>query len=210
MRTSSESSQAFSTSSGFRRPRRFASARSSATRRSTRRPKRDWQGWWVKQAEELHWFKRWDKVLDDSEPAVLQVVRRRAAERLLQLSRPPCRGGPGRPGRVQLARRGGRGAQAHLRRPPRRRRAVRQRAEGPRDQEGRRRRDLPADDPRGGRRDARLRAHRRAAQRRLRRLLAGGGPRADGVLRGQGADHRRWRRTQGHDRTDQAGQSILW
>ena len=37
---------------------------------------------------------------------------------------------------------------------------------------GRRRRDLPADDPRGRRRDARLRAHRRAAQRRLRRLLA--------------------------------------
>jgi acetyl-CoA synthetase len=28
----------------------------------------DWQGWWVKQAEELHWFKRWDKVLDDSNP----------------------------------------------------------------------------------------------------------------------------------------------
>jgi acetyl-CoA synthetase len=29
---------------------------------------RDWQGWWVKQAEELHWFKKWDKVLDDSDP----------------------------------------------------------------------------------------------------------------------------------------------
>jgi acetyl-CoA synthetase len=28
----------------------------------------DWQGWWVKQAEELHWFKRWDQVLDDSNP----------------------------------------------------------------------------------------------------------------------------------------------
>ena len=39
-------------------------------------------------------------------------------------------------------------------------------------EQGRRRRDLPADDPRGRRRDARLRAHRRAAQRRLRRLLA--------------------------------------
>ena len=41
------------------------------------------------------------------------------------------------------------------------------------DRAGRRRRDLPADDPRGRRGDARLRAHRRAAQRRLRRLLAG-------------------------------------
>jgi len=29
---------------------------------------KDWQGWWVKQAEELHWFKKWDKVLDDSNP----------------------------------------------------------------------------------------------------------------------------------------------
>jgi acetyl-CoA synthetase len=28
----------------------------------------DWQGWWVKQANELHWFKPWDKVLDDSNP----------------------------------------------------------------------------------------------------------------------------------------------
>ena len=28
----------------------------------------DWQGWWVKQAEELHWFKTWDTVLDDSNP----------------------------------------------------------------------------------------------------------------------------------------------
>jgi acetyl-CoA synthetase len=29
---------------------------------------RDWQGWWVRQAEELHWFKKWDTVLDDSNP----------------------------------------------------------------------------------------------------------------------------------------------
>ncbi|MGH2851961.1 MAG: acetate--CoA ligase, partial [Solirubrobacteraceae bacterium] len=29
---------------------------------------RDWQGWWVKQAEELEWFRRWDTVLDDSNP----------------------------------------------------------------------------------------------------------------------------------------------
>jgi acetyl-CoA synthetase len=28
----------------------------------------DWQGWWVKQAQELHWFKQWDQVLDDSNP----------------------------------------------------------------------------------------------------------------------------------------------
>src|SRR6201996_3845799 len=28
----------------------------------------DWQGWWVSQAERLHWFKKWDTVLDDSNP----------------------------------------------------------------------------------------------------------------------------------------------
>jgi acetyl-CoA synthetase len=29
---------------------------------------KDWKGWWVKQAEQLHWFKKWDTVLDDSNP----------------------------------------------------------------------------------------------------------------------------------------------
>ena len=29
---------------------------------------RDWQGWWAKQAEQLHWFEQWDTVLDDSNP----------------------------------------------------------------------------------------------------------------------------------------------
>src|SRR5579863_2609092 len=28
----------------------------------------DWKGWWVSQAERLHWFKKWDQVLDDSNP----------------------------------------------------------------------------------------------------------------------------------------------
>src|SRR5438309_7792304 len=29
---------------------------------------RDWQGWWARQAEELHWSKPWDTVLEDSNP----------------------------------------------------------------------------------------------------------------------------------------------
>ncbi len=29
---------------------------------------RDPQAWWARQAEELHWFRRWDTVLDDSNP----------------------------------------------------------------------------------------------------------------------------------------------
>ena len=133
------------------------------------------------------------------EPSVLQVVHRRQAQRLLQLPGPPRGGRPRRAPRLPLARRGRHRARHHLRRAARRGQALRQRAEGPRRRQGRRRRDLPADDPRGRRRDARLRAHRRASQRRVRRLLRRGGPRADGVLRGEGADHRRRRLPQGHD-----------
>ena len=138
------------------------------------------------------------------QPAVRQVVRGRQAQRRLQLRRPPRRGRQRRPRGLPLARRGGRGARRHVRRPAPRRPALRQRAEGPRDREGRRGRDLPADDPRGRGGDARLRAHRRAAQRRLRRLLARVGQGADGVLRGEGADHRRRRAPQGQDGADQA------
>ena len=29
---------------------------------------RDWKGWWERQARDLHWFKEWDTVLDDSNP----------------------------------------------------------------------------------------------------------------------------------------------
>ena len=28
----------------------------------------DFEGWWAKQAEDLHWFQKWDTVLDESEP----------------------------------------------------------------------------------------------------------------------------------------------
>src|SRR5688572_28165990 len=29
---------------------------------------KDPEGWWERQAEDLHWFDRWDRVLDDSDP----------------------------------------------------------------------------------------------------------------------------------------------
>ena len=48
-------------------------------------------------------------------PPVRQVVRRRRAERRLQLRRPPRRGGPRRQGRVPLDRRARRHPDAHLR-----------------------------------------------------------------------------------------------
>ncbi|HXR28121.1 MAG TPA: acetate--CoA ligase [Solirubrobacteraceae bacterium] len=33
-----------------------------------RRAAADPQAWWAEQAEQLHWFRRWDRVLDDSDP----------------------------------------------------------------------------------------------------------------------------------------------
>ena len=138
------------------------------------------------------------------EPALLQVVRGRPAQRVLQLRRPPRRGRQRRPGRLPLARRGGGDARRHLRGPAPRRPALRQRAEGHAGSRARRRRrDLHADDPRGRGRDAGLRPHRGSAQPRLRRLLGRLGPRADGVLRGEGTDHGRWRPAQGQDGPDQ-------
>ena len=56
--------------------------------------------------------------------------------------------------------------------------------------QGRPGRDLHADDPRAADRDARLRADRRAAHRRVRRVLRRGAVRADQRLRREGPDHR--------------------
>ena len=65
-------------------------------------------------------------------PAVLQVVRRRDDQRVLQLPRPPRRERARRPRRDPLARRGGRGARRHLRLAARAGPALRQRPEGQR------------------------------------------------------------------------------
>ena len=137
------------------------------------------------------------------QPAVSQVVRRRQAERLSQLPRPPRRGRDRRSRRVSLARRGGRGARHHVRAAAGRHATLRQRAESARDRRRRRGRHLPADDPAGRRRDARLRTDRCPAQRRLRRLQRRGGQGAHGVQRGQGAGHGRRGPAQGQDGPDQ-------
>ena len=63
---------------------------------------------------------------------VREVVRRRQAQRVVQLPRPPRRRRPRRPGRVPLGRRAGRHPHDHLRRAPRRRVPPRQRAQGAR------------------------------------------------------------------------------
>ena len=161
-------------------------------------------GWWTARSKELlDWDVEPTVGLERLEPALLQVVRGRADQRLGPVPRPPRRRRQRRAGRLPLARRGGGAPRRHLRRAPRLDPALRQRPQGPRRGEGRRGRDLPADDPRGRRRDARLRADRRRPQRRLRRLLRRVGPRADGIRRGQGAGHRRRGAPQGQDRADQ-------
>ncbi len=154
----------------------------------------DWQGWWVRQAQELHWFKPWDQVLDDSNPPFYKWfvggklnVSYNCLDRHVEA---------GRGDRVAFHWRGEEGEErdityADLLGD------VQRFANALKDL-GVRKGDvvgiyLPMI-PRGRRRDARVRAHRRAAQRRLRRLLGRGGPRAHGVLRGEGADHRRRRR----------------
>ena len=119
----------------------------------------------------------WTRVLD-WQAALRQVVRRRAAERLRQLPRPPPGRAAPQQGRHHLGgrARGETRVLTYQAAPPRGL-PLRERAEATGRQEGRPRRHLPADDPRGGHRDAGLRAHRRDALRRLRRLLGGGAPR---------------------------------
>ena len=58
---------------------------------------------WAEAAEEVHWDKKWDRVLDDSAVAVLSMVPRRIAQYLLQCARSPRR------------KRAGESAGAHLR-----------------------------------------------------------------------------------------------
>ena len=190
-----------------RRSRRLTtspSTRSSRTRRSTRRrpptPRRSGPS----RPRRSHWAEKWDTVLDWSNPPFAKWfvggklnVSYNCVDRHVEA---------GNGDRVAFHWRGEEGEErdityADLHRD------VQKFANALKDrgiEHGRRRRDLPADDPRGRRGDARLRAHRRAAQRRLRRLLADVGQGADGVLRGQGADHRRRRAPQGQDRADQA------
>ena len=146
------------------------------------RAARDPQAWWVEQAERLDWFAAVGHGARRLQSAVLQVVRRGHAERVLQLPGPACAGRPGRA--VAYHWRGEDGTERDityaqlLAEVKRFASALKDLGVRP----GRRRRNLPADDPRGRRRDARLRADRGAAQRRVRRLLRGGGARADGVL----------------------------
>ena len=101
----------------------------------------------------------WDRGPRLGQPAVRQVVRRRQAQRGVQLRRPARRGRQRRPGRLPLGRRaGGRHPRHHLRRAQGHGLPGGQRADRPRRQDRRPGRDLHADDPRDRGRDAGLRA----------------------------------------------------
>ena len=146
----------------------------------------DYEAFWAERAEALHWDTKWDQVLDWSNPPFAKWfvggklnVSYNCVDRHVEA---------GNGDRVAYHWRGEEGEEldvtyADLHRD------VQKFANALKDlgvEQGRRRRDLPADDPRGRRRDARLRAHRRDPQRRLRRLQRRVGQGADRVLRGEG------------------------
>ncbi len=143
---------------------------------------RDWQGWWVKQAKELHWFKEPTEVLDDSNPPFYKWFTDGKINASYNCLDRHVEAGRGE--RVAFHWRGEEGEErdityADLHRD------VQKFANALKDlgvQTGRHRRHLPADDPRGRGGNARLRTHRRAAQRGVRRLLGRLGQGADGVL----------------------------
>ena len=137
----------------------------------------DPEGFWARAAEQLPWFRKWDRVLD-WDAADVPLVRRRPDQPRLQLPRPPRDAGRG--GHAALDRRErARRARASSPTPSSRRvEARRRRPARPRHRQGRPRRDLHADLPRGDRADARGRPHRRRSTGRLRRLRRGRAGRA--------------------------------
>ena len=132
---------------------------------------RDFEGFWARLAREnLLWHEAVHEDARRVERAVLQVVPRRRAERLLQLPRPAPEDAA-RQGRDHLRGRRRQGDEGHLQGALSPRLPVRQRPQVARRQDGRPRARLHADVDRGGGGDAGLRAHRRDALGGVRRLL---------------------------------------
>ena len=156
---------------------------------------RDPATFWGEHGKRVDWIKPYSdgavRDVDYTGDVHIRWYSRRRAERLGQLPR-PASGQARRPDGDHLGRRRSGQVQAHhLSRAARRSLPHRQRAEGARRQEGRPRHHLHADDPRGGHRHARLRAHRRHPLGRVRRLLARQPRRPHRRLRQQHRHHRR-------------------
>ena len=157
--------------SSSRRPS-SASRRCGRTRRSTRRPRPTrWPGGLAQAKELLDWETEPTEGLDDSNPPFYKWFADGRLNASAQCLDRHVAAGSGE--RVAYHWRGEEGEtpRRHLRRAAPRLQRFANALKDLGVREGRRGRDLPADDPRGRRRDARLRPDRRAPQRRLRRLL---------------------------------------
>ena len=162
----------------FEPPPEFAAQANASDPEVYERADADPEAWWASWAEKLDWIEPWDEVLDWSDPPFAKwFVGGKLNASANCLDRHVDAGNGDRvafhwEGEDATRTRG------HLRRPARLDPALRQRRSRPRRRQGRRGRDLPADGPRGGRGDARLRPDRRDPQRRLRRLLGRVGARS--------------------------------
>jgi acetyl-CoA synthetase len=161
---------------------------------------RDPEAYWAERARELHWDTPFTKVLDESNAPFVTWFADGTLNASYNCLDRHVEAGLGDASPITGAARRARNAPSPTR-PPSRRAAPGQRPEGPRYRQGGRGRDLPADDSRGRRRDARLRPDRRSAQRGLRRLRPGLGAGAHGGVAREGAHHRRRRPAQGQDRS---------
>ena len=88
------------------------------------------KAFWARMAEELHWFKKWDTVLELAS-AARRVVCRRQDQHLLQLSRPASDNLAAQQSRAYLGRRARRSANTYLSTTSFRSLQIRQRPEAP-------------------------------------------------------------------------------
>ena len=163
---------------------------------------RDPEAFWAGIASDLHWFEKWDTVLDWNPPFAKWFVGG-TTNVSLQLPRPPRRHLAPQQGGDHLGGRARRQPHPHLRRPAARGDPLRQRAARPGRRSRRPRRHLHADDPGARDRDAGLRAHRRDPQRRVRRLQRRGAARPHQRRAGEGGGDGRRRLSARHDRAAQ-------
>ncbi len=145
-------------------------------------------------------IKKWDKVLDDSNPPFFKWFIGGKTNIVLQRPGPPPEDLPQEQAGPDLGRRAGRHAHLLLLRPQPRSVQVRQRAAQHGRQEGRYRHHLHAAHPGAGDRHAGLRQDRRGPQRGLRRLPRRSAGRAHRGRPEPRADHRRRRLAARQDR----------
>ena len=129
----------------------------------------DYEGFWESWAEELHWFEKWDKVLQWDPPFAQWFLGGKTNISYNCLDR-HLEGAAPQQGRHRVGGRAGRLAGLYLRRPAPGSVPLCQRTEEPWGEEGRQGNDLHAHDTGACHCHARLRPHRRASQHRFWRL----------------------------------------